>query len=118
MTCDLSNVSVRAMLEAECARGFCEHLVPQHLREGLREYITQGRPTGAFLRSVLENDLVGATTRADPVSALHLANVIQFLLAVAPSPCWGSRAKVDAWIAEGRRVLVDARMTTTEEIHA
>lgn len=101
---DLANLRLRAMMETECSRGFLTHEVPQHLREGLREYIVRGRPTGGFLRAVLENDLVSTVTRADPLSHAGLQAVINFLLDVAPAPAWGSRAKVEAWIAEGERV--------------
>lgn len=119
MTSDLSNLNVRAMLVTECTAGFVEHMVPHHLREGLLAYVTQGRPTGGFLTSVLENDLCGAVKRADPIALAHLINILHFLLAVAPSPCWGSREKVTAWVAEGRRVLEQARTSSTpEENHA
>jgi len=71
--------------------------VPAHTREALERWINEGLMPGAFVRSVLENDLVGATMRADVENAPRLASIVQYLNMEAPSPCWGSREKVLAW---------------------
>lgn len=72
--------------------------IPAHMREALSEYIARGRPVGDFLRAVLSNDLRGAMARADSINAEHLRDYVHFLFNTAPAGCWGSPAKVDAWI--------------------
>lgn len=80
--------------------------VPEHLHEGLIEYIVDGRPVGGFLQAVLENDLLEAFGRADHESAAGLQNLCAFLYNDAPSACFGSPEFVRAWYekhAEARR---------------
>ena len=76
----------------------CE--VPDHLIAGLVEYIVAGRPVGQFLTAVLENDLMGAFSRADEESAAGMKKICTFLYSCAPGCCFGSRANVEAWYLE------------------
>jgi len=71
--------------------------VPEHTREALQLWIDEGQLPGDFVRSVLENDLRNAVTRADFMNAGRLKDIIDFLNMEAPSPCWGSRENVLAW---------------------
>jgi hypothetical protein len=73
--------------------------VPDHLHEALIEYIASRRPTGRFLTAVLSNDLIGAASRADPVSRAFLVNIVEFLVNYASADCWGSEQKVANWLA-------------------
>jgi hypothetical protein len=77
-----------------------ESNVPESLHSGLVEYFAARRPTGSFLRAVLENDLSQACLRADDVNRWHVADLALFLNNYAPSPAWGSPAAVDAWLAD------------------
>jgi hypothetical protein len=72
--------------------------VPEHLWEGLIEYITARRPTGEFLRAVLSNDLKEAVGRADDASGPALGALVRFLYNFCPAPCWGSPRAVKAWL--------------------
>lgn len=74
--------------------------VPESLHAGLVEYFAARRPTGGFLRAVLENDLREAAVRADPFNRAWLADIVLFLNNYVPSPAWGSPAAVDAWLAD------------------
>lgn len=76
-------------------------LIPEHCRGGLRRYIERGTDVGDFLYAVLANDLRGAVRRADDTNMGHLADYVKFLYCYAPSQCWGSPAKVAAWMGEG-----------------
>lgn len=71
--------------------------VPDHLIGGLVEYIVVGRPVGQFLTAVLENDLMGAMSRADVHSAMGLRAVCTFLYSYAPGGCFGSQESVIDW---------------------
>ena len=77
-------------------------MLPEHTREGMRAYIETGRPVGSFLVAILSNDFVEAVGRADSINQTLLFDYAMFLRNEAPANCWGSRAKVDAWIAARR----------------
>jgi len=72
--------------------------LPYHSVDSLRGYIEMRSPVGGFLTSVLENDLQWAVIKADEVNAGRLKDYINFLNSQAPSLCWGSPAKVKAWL--------------------
>lgn len=74
-------------------------LLPEHMRGGMRGYLEQHRAPGAFLRSVLENDLAGAARRADAVNAPLLGSYVAWLDAEAPGNAWGSVRAVAEWLA-------------------
>ena len=74
--------------------------VPATLRDGLVRYVVDRVATGGFLRAVLENDLSGALARLDRgVPIEDLRAITGWIYNEAPSPCWGSPAKVAAWLA-------------------
>lgn len=74
--------------------------IPNTLREGLVEYLAARRPTGAFLRAVLSNDLKDAALRADEWSASRLVAIVWFLNRCAPATAWGSPAAVATWLRD------------------
>ncbi len=74
--------------------------LPAHLREGLRAYLVNRQPTGAFLRAVLVNDLSGTIDHADPVSFQALRKIVSFIYFYAPARSHGSYEAVTAWLAE------------------
>lgn len=76
-----------------------DELVPEHMHEALKRYINEGLLPGSFLTAVLENNLREAVGAADSININRLADYIRFLYNFAPSPCWGSSAKVEAWVA-------------------
>ncbi len=77
-----------------------ENHVPEHLHEGLIEYIAARRPTGDFLMAVLSNDLKGAVGRADEHSSLALGWIVGFLYNFCPANSWGSPEAVKAWLSD------------------
>ncbi len=76
-------------------------LIPDYMIGGLRRYIENGVEPGSFLSAVLCNDLRGACERADDTNRERLFQYIQFLYSYAPSACWGSPTRFEAWIEEG-----------------
>lgn len=66
--------------------------------DSLQHYATSGRPTGGFLQAVLENDLMEAMGRADESSRINLFFICSYIYNDMPAPCWGSPAKVAAWL--------------------
>lgn len=75
------------------------NMLPAHMQDGMQNYIMMGIRPGNFLCSVLENDLVGAFSNADDVNARVMRSYATFLYWEAPAACWGSKEKVDTWIA-------------------
>lgn len=78
-----------------------ERLIPEHCRDGMRLYITDGIMPGGFLTAVLENDLVGAFGKADSINSGRMEDYARFIYNYAPRGCHGSRVKVIAWSESG-----------------
>jgi hypothetical protein len=76
-------------------------VLPEHMQEGAREYVELGRSPGDFLRAVLSDQLVSAWQRADGTNRAAMGVWINWLLGEPPLSCWGSPAKVEAWIKQG-----------------
>lgn len=79
--------------------------VPEHLQNGLRLYLEEGIPPGTFLRSVLSNDLAESFARADDSSLRGMHGLVLWLYNYAPSPSWGSRERVQQWVASFRQAV-------------
>lgn len=86
--------------------------VPPHLLEGLREYAINHRPTGDFLRTVLQNDLHGAIARADVEGLRHIRAILEYVMNALPAECWGNEAKVASWL-DRRSAMAKAKMAPT-----
>jgi hypothetical protein len=63
-------------------------------------YVTKGLLPGAFLQAVISNDLVNACAQADPRNLENLPAFAAWFRDEAPPRCWGSREKMEAWVAE------------------
>jgi hypothetical protein len=96
--------SDRPDYRAHLRRRLVECDVPQTLHDGLTEYFAARRPTGGFLRAVLENDLLQACLRADDVNRYELATIVLWLHHYASATGWGSPEKVAAWLADPHAV--------------
>lgn len=76
-------------------------LIPRYMIGGLRRYIEHGVAPGHFLTAVLSNDLRGAFERADDVNSAAIGNYLRFLYNYAPTGCWGSADRFNAWCQRG-----------------
>lgn len=74
--------------------------LPAHYRGGMRRYMEDGILPGDFLQAALRNNLSEAVSRVDNLVSLPL--VVEWLWNEAPAPCWGSPAKVKAWLERFR----------------
>lgn len=74
--------------------------VPFHLQGGLKRYFEEHVRPGGFLVAVLSNDLREAVTRGSRESLAGLGFVMAYLIACAPSECWGSAEAVNAWVGK------------------
>lgn len=75
--------------------------LPEAMRERARDYVERHQPVGHFLTAVLENNLVNAIGAADAENRAAIEDWALWLFNDIPSACWGSRAKVEAWLALG-----------------
>ena len=75
-------------------------MLPQSLRSGMRRYIEDGVIPGGFLVAVLSDGLSDAMGRADEENRKRLYDIVSFVYNEAPGDCWGSRAKVKAWVED------------------
>lgn len=75
--------------------------IPQHMHDGLADYILHGVEPGPFLTAVLEGDLFEALGRADGTNVNALDAYGMFLYNDAPAGCYGSVDKYAAWIKSG-----------------
>jgi hypothetical protein len=82
--------------------------VPEHLQDGLIEYIAARRPCGQFLTAVLSNDLKDTCAYADEISIYALRHIMVFLFTYAPGKCWGSPDLVAVWLADDAPCVVQS----------
>lgn len=86
--------------------------LPEWAREGMKLYVEEHVEPGGGLRACLRNDLreaVGRVWDRMPETAQDLCLLVSWLYNEAPGTCWGSKEKVDAWLA--RRAFVDNAQT-------
>lgn len=76
--------------------------LPADLRETIDAYVQHGRPTGDFLRSIIENDLKHAVLRADAVNSALIEVIVGYFYNEAPHDCWGFKGAYSAWITHRR----------------
>ena len=77
------------------------HTLPGHMHSAMRLYIERGYRPGSFLSAVLCNDLMEAIGRADDANVRALNAYAIYLYNYAPSACYGSPDKYDAWVQAG-----------------
>ena len=73
--------------------------IPERMMGGIQRYIEQGIPPGSFLTAVICNDLKEAVGRADGENLRQLPAYVSYFYNDAPSACWGSPEKYEAWLA-------------------
>jgi len=73
--------------------------IPPRISESLGAYVNERRPTGDFLRAVLENNLTESLARADPDNRKCLFDLVSYMYNEVPALCWGSAEKVRDWIS-------------------
>jgi len=73
--------------------------VPPRTVEALERYLVHRVAPGSFLRSVLENDLIGAILRADSENLAALPELCRAIWDDLSVKCYGSREVVEKWLA-------------------
>ena len=86
-------------------------MLPEHMQDGMKRYVEEGIRPGDFLYLVLCNDFVRALGHADMINMARIIDYARFLYNEAPTSCWGSREKVDAWISRHQRSAEHGELT-------
>jgi hypothetical protein len=73
--------------------------IPERMMSGLENWVLYGIKPGSFLTAVLENNMVNAVGNADIENLQNLRAYAIYCYNELPSPCWGSKEKVNAWEA-------------------
>ena len=81
--------------------GLNDFNIPSHMHDGIVRYIERGHAVGGFLSALLSNDLMKAFDRADVENFRHMGDWAKYLHNCAPSDCYGSKEKFDAWQKAG-----------------
>jgi len=71
-------------------------------KESIDKYALHKIPTGGFLRSVLENNLMESFMRADNQNREDMFEICNYIYNFLPADCHGSPERVDLWIKKGR----------------
>jgi hypothetical protein len=84
-------------------------VIPHHMLQALTRYVEDGIEPGGFLTAVICNDLTGAIRHADHQNIRIIPAYVAWLYNEAPSLCWGSGEKMDAWMEAKRREALARR---------
>lgn len=77
------------------------NLIPDHMVEGVKNWVEYGWFPGSFLTKMLEHDIYDAVWCADNVNEGSIANWVKFLEWYMPSQCHGNEERVRDWHARG-----------------
>jgi hypothetical protein len=85
--------------------GSARDRLPDHMHEGMENYLLHGVSPGGFMTSVLENNLFLAAKKADHVNITELGRIANWISNDAPPGSWGSCEQVRSWMndVDGRR---------------
>ena len=74
--------------------------IPERARVSMFLYVEERLDPGSYLRAVLSNDLRGAVGHGfgDPAFDA-IGRIVRWFHNYASGYCWGSEAKVDAWLS-------------------
>jgi hypothetical protein len=104
----MSDIVVRPMTDEDLERMMIqeqldrsEHELTEDDLAPLHRYVQNRIEPGDFLMAVLCNDLKEACGRADSRNRRRIFEYVSWLWNEAPSTCWGSPAKVAAWLSRG-----------------
>lgn len=78
-----------------------DHYYPinDYIYGALERYLNHGIHPGSFLAAVLENNLSEAFGRADVFNSANMKNIVGYVYHHLPHNAWGSREKVESYVA-------------------
>lgn len=79
---------------------FERHMIPEHTRETLVNYLMKGWEPGGFVESMLAMDMERAVYAADFVNGPNMQQIARWIIEYCPSDSWGSYKIVKHWITD------------------
>jgi hypothetical protein len=76
-----------------------DQYIPGYMHQGLDNYVYHHIQPGSFLFHMLSANLERAVFHADSYNQFHMVSYIEYFEKYLDPELWGSREKVDAWIA-------------------
>lgn len=76
--------------------------LPEHMKDGVYNYLNYGIPPGGFMEALLTNNLFMAVGKADCDNIEKLPEWVGFLYNDFPLSAWGSREDMQRWIDSHR----------------
>ena len=77
--------------------------LPDHMKEGVINYLEKGIKPGGFLFAMLKNDLFSAVAKADSNNSKLFKHWIIFIYNQFPMDSFGSEEKVIKWMKERQK---------------
>lgn len=81
--------------------------LPEHMLDGVADYLLFGLEPGGFLRALFSNDLKDSFGRADEINVAAMRAWVLFIYNEMPSLAQGSRERVQAWVARGGMLSIN-----------
>lgn len=81
--------------------------ISEPMMDDIERYIDGRIKPGKFLTAVIQNNLSDAVGWADSINMNNLPAFASYFYNEAPSTCWGSQEKMDAWLKGGNRNVAD-----------
>ena len=78
--------------------GCLTYYIPEYMMSGIIRYVNYGVEPGSFLTAVISNNLSEAVGQADDNNMPNLPAYMSYFYNETPSPCWGSKEKMKAWM--------------------
>jgi hypothetical protein len=91
--------------EYKPAYTFRDFYIPFYMKGAIDRYVRLGIPPGDFLTAVISNDLAEAVGRADDINLRNLPAYVAYFYNEVDGRAWGSREKMERWIAERATAL-------------
>lgn len=83
---------------------FREFFIPDYMASSIDDYLKEGILPGKFLTAIICNNLLEAVMYADDTNISNIPAFVSFFHNEAPSVCWGSEEKMNAWISAKAKV--------------
>lgn len=72
--------------------------IPERIHECIIRYIEYGIIPGSFLQAIICNNLRETYAQCDNENERHIKDYVKWFYIYAPSPCWGTKEKMDLWV--------------------
>ena len=76
------------------------HVIPEHTRETLVNYLIKGWEPGGFVTAMLAMDMERAVYAADFVNGKNIQQIARWIIEYCPRSSWGDYETVNYWIED------------------